>query len=334
MNMKLPNTDIEIILSSVEPEEATRLQEVWDVMGGPEPTSGDPSISESEEVARLQAALNASGVPERRSQKGRRPLARDRQTRGRRMGLIAGGVVVVLLMAFGVGWGWWQQPITHTAALGNMAVVQLPDGSEVELNSGSSLQYRRHFGAIRQVELTGEAFFDVAHDARPFVVQTFNANVTVLGTRFNVRSWPSASVPETMVSLASGKVSLAAREGRQTAVELAPGDTRRVTQGVIDAVPAGVASVDDATAWRRGGFVFKDEPLGDILGEMSRRFAIEISCELGINSQRRFTYAFDRVEDVETMLHDISLALGLQYRATATGYVLMDDAEHSGAGSI
>ena len=95
---------------------------------------------------------------------------------------------IVLLIA--VGAGFWLQPTTLTAPTGERLAATLPDGSTVELNSGARLSYARAFGGkARTVRLTGEAFFDVAHDAqKPFMVKTFNADVTVLGTRFNVRA--------------------------------------------------------------------------------------------------------------------------------------------------
>src|SRR5690606_693130 len=114
--------------------------------------------------------------------------------------MAAAAVVVV-----GLGAALWLRPTVHRAPLGERLAVVLPDGSRVELNSGSRLAYRRTFGwRARRVDLHGEAFFDVVPADVPFTVRTFNSAVTVLGTRFNVRAWPDDEQAETAVVLEEG----------------------------------------------------------------------------------------------------------------------------------
>jgi len=85
-----------------------------------------------------------------------------------------------------------------TAKPGTKIYLMLPDGSKVWLNSESKLEYKRHFNdSIREVTLEGEAFFDVVKDKkRPFVVHTSDIDVRVLGTAFNVKSYPKESLIE------------------------------------------------------------------------------------------------------------------------------------------
>ena len=93
---------------------------------------------------------------------------------------------------------------------GSRSKIQLPDGSVVWLNAGSKLEYDKSFGnTIREVKLTGEAFFDVVKNpAKPFIVNTSSARVKVLGTAFNVRCYPEDKKIETSLIRGSVEVTL------------------------------------------------------------------------------------------------------------------------------
>src|SRR5437588_18774 len=75
---------------------------------------------------------------------------------------------------------------------GSRTNLVLPDGTRVWLNAGSRITYDKNYGiTLREVGLTGEAFFDVAHNSgKPFVIHTARIDIKVLGTRFNVKSYP------------------------------------------------------------------------------------------------------------------------------------------------
>ena len=83
--------------------------------------------------------------------------------------------------------------------IGSRTVVQLSDGTEVNLNYGSKIKYPRNFtGNTREITLTGEGYFDVAHNPdKPFIVKTGKLNVKALGTEFNVQSYPDDNVIST-----------------------------------------------------------------------------------------------------------------------------------------
>jgi len=93
-----------------------------------------------------------------------------------------------ILMAAGAAF--WMSPIEHSAPNGEIVQITLPDGSELELKSGSNLSYKRFaLRSQREVELEGNAFFKVAKDAsKPFIVKSFNAHVEVTGTQFDVKA--------------------------------------------------------------------------------------------------------------------------------------------------
>ena len=93
---------------------------------------------------------------------------------------------------------------------GSRSKIQLPDGSVVWLNAGSKLEYDKSFGnAMREVKLTGEAYFDVVKNPlKPFIVNTSSAKVKVLGTAFNVRCYPNDNKIETSLIRGSVEVTL------------------------------------------------------------------------------------------------------------------------------
>ena len=94
------------------------------------------------------------------------------------------------------------------APIGSRTIVQLTDGTIVNLNYGSRIKYPREFtGNKREIKLIGEAYFDVAHNAnKPFIVETGKLNIKVLGTEFNVQAYPGDENVST--TLVKGKVSL------------------------------------------------------------------------------------------------------------------------------
>ena len=210
----------------------------------------------------------------------------------------------------------------------------LPDGSDVQLNSGSRLTYRRGFArgpffhaAQRLVSLEGEAFFEVQSDGRPFVVETFNARVEVLGTRFNVRAWPESRTSATRVTLAEGKVRAARRDASGPDVVLSePGQMARIEQGE-QASPLSVQRVplDQALVWRRGGFAVLDQPLSVILREVERAFAVSVAIENGLALSDSMTLIYQEGTKPETIIHDICLAQGWRYRRTSQGFILSDN---------
>ena len=107
---------------------------------------------------------------------------------------------------------------------GSRTQIQLPDGSLVRLNSSSSLTYDKNFGKnIREVNLTGEAFFDVTKDSsHPFIIHTNVIDIKVLGTEFNVRSYPNDANTET--SLIRGKVEVTVKNRSNEKIYLEPNE--------------------------------------------------------------------------------------------------------------
>jgi ferric-dicitrate binding protein FerR (iron transport regulator) len=162
-------------------------------------------------------------------------------------------------------------------ATGERREVTLPDSTRVTMAPKSRLTYPATFAAgQRDVQLTGEAFFSVAHDARhPFVVHTTGATARVLGTEFGVRARAGRPVN---VYVASGRV-LVAPPHDTTGPVLLAGDLGRVDAGSArsQVVVTHPASMDDYLAWRDGRIVATSRPASEVFDELGRWYDASFS---------------------------------------------------------
>lgn len=153
--------------------------------------------------------------------------------------------------------------------------LSLSDGSMVVLNHSTELEYKESFTQDeRRVKLHGEAFFQVSRDEnRPFVIETANAEVTVLGTSFNVRSYPNDSFFEVFVE--SGKVRVSFSKGKQQ-IELTKGEFVRFDKN-DNKIVRGVDALALPMAWRTGIMSFKGQPIPTILQGIERLFEVKLT---------------------------------------------------------
>ncbi len=245
--------------------------------------------------------------------------------------LVAAAAAVVVLLSAGlaIDGARWR---AVTVPAGTSLAVGLPDGSRITLQAGSTLRRRPfRFRAERRVRLEGEAFLEVAASDRPFVVQTFNADVVVTGTRFNVRAWPDDTAPETAVALVEGSVTVRSRGAEPQAmtlqaaspsrVAIAAGETARVAGGTaarVDDAP----DPADASNWTAGGLAFRDRPLADVLRALQRRYDVRIEADEALTRGRTATYLNPEAPELVDVLDALSFALGLRYGRTANGWAL------------
>ncbi len=163
--------------------------------------------------------------------------------------------------------------------MGGQYKLDLPDGSKVWLNAASSIRYPTAFtGPAREVEVTGEAYFEIAKNpAMPFRVHAVNhlgdANpmkIDVLGTHFNVNAYADeTSIRTTLleggIRVTKGKSTGLMKPGQQTTLE---------RDGLFRWVPD--ADVDQAVAWKNGVFEFDDEELPAIMRQIGRWYNIDV----------------------------------------------------------
>lgn len=166
------------------------------------------------------------------------------------------------------------QPVSVSTPLGVKSDVVLPDGSRVRLNGGTRIVYPALFGDERRVEVDGEAYFEVEHDARrPFVVVTGQVVSTVLGTTFNVHAYSEDE--NYQITLATG--SLLVDGGPESrSVRLRPGE-----QGFFERT-SGLLSlrrvnVEQVLSWQEDRLYFRAEPLASIARSLERQFNVDIT---------------------------------------------------------
>lgn len=161
---------------------------------------------------------------------------------------------------------------------GQMYPVKLSDGSAVWLNSSSSIRFPVAFNEQeRRVEITGEAYFEVAHnDKKPFLVSVNGVEVQVVGTIFNINSYNDEGTMKTTLLRGAVKV----KKGNEQ-VMIKPGEQAEVTDKTIR-VHAGV-NVNKEVAWKNGLFYFRNDNLKTIMRQIARWYDIDVVYEGNIS---------------------------------------------------
>lgn len=155
---------------------------------------------------------------------------------------------------------------------GGQYQVQLPDGTEVWLNAASSLKYSSAFkDRKREVTLSGEAYFEVAHRAnQPFLVHTQDQVVEVLGTHFNISAYPDEEKQVSTLLQGSVKTS-----SKSAAVMLKPGQ-QSILNLKKEQLKVAEADIESVMAWKNGDFIFKDEDLSSVMKKVERWYDVEV----------------------------------------------------------
>ena len=309
------------------PETRRKLEQVWHLLGRLEDDALNVPGTE-EAWADLQTRLETPApAPHQKARASERVPVRRSARRNRVVFPMIAGLAVLLL-----GVWLWRQPAEVVVPPGAQRIVTLPDGSTAHLNSDSRLRYHRGFqtwpfvpAPHRVVTLEGEVFFKVLPGTRPFVVETFNAQVEVLGTQFDVRARQAPWEEGTRVVLASGRVRVAARQDPDHPVVLAEaGQIARIGQQTAPPDSSQVQPVvmERLLVWRQNGFSVVDKPLAFILAEVERRFAVSIDVEEGVALTDSMSLFYPRGADAEQIIHDICLAQGCRYREMSSGFAV------------
>ena len=203
-----------------------------------------------------------------------------------------------------------RQETVLMASSENISSYVLPDGSKVWLNKNSWLSYNQKFGKkTRQVALKGEGYFEVNRDEqRPFIVKMQNnLDVKVLGTTFNACDYPSANKAE--VILRSGSVQIYDNRHDESVI-LKPNQKFTWNEGKSD-----VSSVNaiNCCRWFEHRLVFDNVKLRDILENLSHKYQIEISLNVGSLADKHMSMTV-RDESVEDVLDILTTLLPVRWR--------------------
>lgn len=169
---------------------------------------------------------------------------------------------------------------TISTSHGRQWQLTLPDGTKVWLNAAASLRYPTAFkGNTREVALTGEAYFEVAHNAaQPFVVKVGAMDVKVLGTHFNINAYSNEAAVRT--TLLEGSVEVRKNDQHKLIV---PGKQAVVAGNSIEVITANTAQV---TAWKDGIFNFDKLSLEDVMRQLERWYDIKVVYEGKVRPMR------------------------------------------------
>ena len=165
---------------------------------------------------------------------------------------------------------------TITVPAGQRVNLDLPDGSNVWLNAGTTMKYPVSFmKGKREVILNGEAYFEVAHNEKsPFVVRTHAMDIEVLGTKFNVEAYSKKAVFE--ASLMQGKIRVKSPHNEKTAVVLLPNYKTTLKDGRLV-----VSKIDDYNVyrWKEGLYCFKSKRFTQIMEDLERYYDMKIQVD-------------------------------------------------------
>jgi ferric-dicitrate binding protein FerR (iron transport regulator) len=221
---------------------------------------------------------------------------------------------VALLVAVWFGVGRLTDPVPRLVTQRTQAGAKqhtLPDGTVVWLNGESRLSYPEAFaGDIREVILSGEAFFEVKRDSqRPFVIRAGSTLTRVLGTAFNLRVEPGSN--RVSVTVVSGKVGFAPVSQPTRQVLLTAG-MRGNYVPAADSVYSEPQPDRNALAWRSNKLVFNDTPLREMLTVLQKHYGMTVEVSHPALLNCLFTSTFEEAPLTE-VLDAVALALDLQY---------------------
>ncbi|MFV0376755.1 MAG: FecR family protein [Mangrovibacterium sp.] len=200
---------------------------------------------------------------------------------------------------------------TIQVPLGGEYRLTLSDGTKVHLNAMSSLRFPVQFGAdCREVQLTGEAYFEVEKDTkRPFRVNTREMKVEVLGTSFNLNAYDDTK--NTVATLVEGQIKLIDPHNNRPARLLQPNE-QAVLNNESGEIEFRQVDVSNYIGWTNGQLVFHNMPLEEIMLQLKRWYAIRVEYADASVRTIRFNGSLDKYEDIEKFIDIIEATRKLE----------------------
>jgi len=191
---------------------------------------------------------------------------------------------------------------------GGQYQVILPDGTRVWLNAASSLRYPAHFNEqVRKVTLSGEAYFEVSKALNkakltniPFIVETEQQEVEVLGTHFNINAYTNE--PGVKTTLLEGAVKVGSPGIANKSIVLKPGQQSYYSENTLK---VNVVDTDEAVAWKNGLFMFKDADLKTVMRSIARWYDVEVVYQ-GVIPKKEFSGEMYRNLNLDQVLDVLS----------------------------
>lgn len=192
-----------------------------------------------------------------------------------------------------------------------VVAIQLADKTKVWLNAESSLKYPTVFsGKERKVEITGEAYFEVAPNrVKPFIVSRGDAQVTVLGTHFNVNAYPDE--PAVNVTLLEGSIQVNSLAGISSAKKVQPGEQAQIEPDGSIGLKRRV-DLEEIMAWKDNLFSFKGADMKTIMNQVSRWYNVDVTFEREI--KEKFYAEVSRNTNVSTLLEMLEATQSVKFK--------------------
>jgi len=230
----------------------------------------------------------------------------------------------IAILAVG-SWAFWLTTLNKTLDAGQFATnagqieqITMKDGSVITLNANSSVEYKVTEKS-REIKLQGMAHFEVAKNPNaPFVVESDNNKVTVLGTGFDVQSYTGKPL---QVTVNHGKVIVEKLSNNATleSVTLTKGMRVRenLTQANTSEKRSSIFAVEsnvnlDAVKWESGNLIFTNAPIDDVVNAIETRYGKKLQTS-NQTSDLQFTGVFKNTDELNTVIKTIEIALGLQF---------------------
>ncbi len=318
------------------------LESVWKSRQKREKPDIDSSFNRH--LQRLSNHLSDEALKYEDDEPAREPIEAPRKTTVYRklaiISVVAASVIIAALLLFNNSGTRQQLPPAAAQNLvstknGSKSKLQLPDGTQVWLNSGSRIAYGNDFtGATREVTLRGEAYFDVVKDAaRPFIIHTDAIDIKVLGTTFNVRSYPDEKVTET--ALIHGSVEITLHTSPDKKIVLKPSeklivknDSATLVAGTVapqSSRPTPILSLTQVhyadrardsssmeTLWTKNKLVFDGETLQQVALKLERWYGVHVMIQSDKLKSTEYNGVFED-ENLSEVLYALQLTGNFNY---------------------
>lgn len=234
--------------------------------------------------------------------------------------LAAASVAIVLAITLVFSLISDKKSFTKVASTNAVEQVILPDGTVVDLNVGSQLEFPKSFdGETRLVKLQGEAFFDVVrNEEKPFVIETDQLDVRVLGTSFNVKAYKDDVMSEVTVS--SGMVRVDAKQGDQKII-LEAGDAADFNASAKILEKRSVASTN-YKSWKTLEIEFDDTPLNEIIDVIEQTYHVNIQVDASVLTSEKVLKATFSKYSLEHVLESVCSSFNLTYKVEGGVYII------------
>ena len=194
--------------------------------------------------------------------------------------------------------------------------LKLPDGSYVELNAASKLIFPEKFdNEKREVELIGEAFFEISEDlSRPFIIRSGNVRTTVLGTSFNIRAYPDEK--DVKIAVKTGRVGVNVVDENETyrlkELRLTPNEMAIYQKD--KRVATKIASFDEMEVfgWKDGVIYFKNANMYQVISKLETWYGVEIDVYKSFDPQNDFTGYYEN-QSLESVLKGLGYVFDFSY---------------------